>query len=134
MTPHRAPTLRPLIATLLASGLFAAPIAALADTTVTVTVEGDHIVLSPDPLLVGNAHNVTLTWTIATAGWTFAHDGVQVESDDGEFGPPVLSADHRSLHETDKDDNAKAYKYEVTLTNGHREITIDPTIQNGGHG
>jgi hypothetical protein len=133
MTVHTVRSLRSAAFALAGTVLLALPLAASATSSVTVTVVGGHIVLTPDPLPVGAGHNVLLTWTIATAGWTFAGDGIDVDGNDGEFGAPQVAPDGHSVQETDKDDNGTAYKYTVTLTDGTHTLTVDPTIQNGGH-
>lgn len=126
--------LRHLLPAVLGALVLGAPVAAMATTAVTVTVVNGAIVLNPDPLVVGSDHNLTLTWTLATPGWTFTQDGIHVDDDaDGEFGAPQQSADHRRITDTDKDDDVKDYKYEVSVTNGTDVVTIDPTIHNGGH-
>lgn len=113
--------------------LVAAPFAAMADNTVTVTVSGGTVVLSPDPVPVGASPNAVITWVIATPGWHFAGSGIDIPDGAGEFSAPSVSADGRSVKETDKDDNATGYAYSVTLTNGSESLETDPTIQNGGH-
>ena len=124
---------RPLLLALSAGLLLTASLAASATNNVSVSVVNGHIVLSPDPLAVGDGHNVLLTWTITTPGWTFAEDAVVIDGNHGEFFDQEVSADRRVAHETDKDDNAQNYKYSVSLTDGTNMITVDPAIQNGGH-
>ena len=113
--------------------LLAVAMPASATDHVSVSVVDGHIVLSPDPLSVGDGHNVALTWEITTSGWTFTQNGVAIDADDGEFSGAQRSTDGLSFHEVDKDDNAESYKYTITLTDGVHTITEDPTIQNGGH-
>lgn len=113
--------------------LLAVAMPASATSHVSVSVVDGHITLSPDPLSVGDGHNVALTWEITTAGWTFTQNGVAIDADDGEFSSAERSADGLSFNEIDKDDNAESYKYTITLTDGVHTISEDPTIQNGGH-
>lgn len=124
---------RPLLLALSAVLLLSASLTAAATTSVSVSVVNGQVVLSPDPLQVGDGHNVLLTWTIATPGWTFAEDAVVIDNNDGEFDDLEVSSDRKVAHETDKDDNAQSYKYSVSLTDGSNTITADPAIQNGGH-
>ncbi len=124
---------RPLLLALSAVLLSSASLSASATTNVSVSVVNGRVVLSPDPLQVGDGHNVLLTWTVVTPGWAFAEDAVVIDGNDGEFDDLEVSSDRKVAHETDKDDNAQSYKYSVSLTDGTNTITADPAIQNGGH-
>jgi hypothetical protein len=113
--------------------LLAVSMTASASSQVSVSIVDGEIVLTPDPLPVGDGHDVLLTWRITTPGWTFAEDGIEIADASDEFSDPELSADKRVFTEIDKDDNGLSYKYSVTVTDGGEPISKDPAIQNGGH-
>lgn len=123
----------PLVRSLAAALLLAAPLAVLANNDVSVSVVNGAIVCSPDTLPVGDHKNVNIKWTITTPGWTFTHDGIVIDNNDGEFEELRIEATGTVAHEVDHDDNSTLYKYSVTITDGTHELTVDPAIQNGGH-
>jgi len=114
--------------------LLAVSMTASASNQVSVAVVNGHIVLTPDPLPVGDAHDVLLTWRITTPGYTFEEDGIAISNAGDEFGDAERSEDGLSFQEVDKDDNGATYKYTVSVSDGtNPPIVLDPTIQNGGH-
>ena len=100
---------------------------------ISVTIDSNNrISVSPDPVPVGGGRNVPLNWTIATNGWTFTANGIDIPAGGGQFSGGHPSAQGRQFHWVDKNDLTGTYKYNVNVTKNGVNASEDPTIQNQG--
>ena len=100
---------------------------------ITVSIDANNNVsVNPDPAHAGNGRNVPFNWTIATNGWTFTANGIDIPAGGNQFSGGHPSAQGKQFHWVDKNDVAGTYKYNVNVTNNSVNASLDPTIQNQG--
>ena len=104
------------------------------DCTVTVTVTGcgrNQYRVDREPLVVDRQYNGPIHWDLATSGYSFAANGIDIkQGNDAEFD----GKDHKpkKFKWNNKHSNYKTYKYDINLVrDGQTGVcTYDPSIMN----
>ncbi len=114
----------------LASALFALALLAqapLAAAQATVTVEDGKVVVDP-PALSRSANPESMTWTLQTAGYTFAGSGITFGS--AGAGQCKVASDRRSVTCRIASVPAGGLSYQVNLApgNGSAPPAVSPKI------
>jgi hypothetical protein len=102
------------------------------ERTVNVSVNNGVISVSPDPANMSKNHQ-KIVWSLATAGYTFAKDGIVVEGNGTEYGGCGKKGSSTTVYVCKKlkHVNLKQYKYDVNLVNtSGQRVSLDPRIVN----
>jgi hypothetical protein len=102
------------------------------ERTVKVSVNNGVIAVSPDPANMSKGHN-KIVWSLATAGYTFANDGIVIEGNGKEYGDCGKQGSSTTVYVCKKlvHVNLKQYKYDVNLVNASgQRVSLDPRIIN----
>ena len=102
------------------------------DKTVTVSVSNGVISVSPDPANVKKSHN-KIVWSLASAGFTFANDGIVIAGDGKDYGDCGSKGSSTTVYVCKKlkHINKKQFKYDVHLINANgQRVSLDPRIVN----
>jgi hypothetical protein len=97
-----------------------------------VSVSNGVISVSPDPANMSKKHQ-KIVWSLATAGYSFANNGIVIEGDGTDYGDCKKQGSSsivyvcKKLKHVDK----KQFKYDVNLVNSSgQRVSLDPRIAN----
>ncbi len=101
------------------------------DKTVKVSVTNDVISVDPEPVKMKKSDK-TITWELATPGYSFPANGIVIKQADGEYGDCRNRTTKEYVCKKLKHVDKKEYKYDVNLVNDStgKPLSRDPTIQN----
>lgn len=97
-------------------------------TTVTIQSCKDYKV-STDPIVVAKGNKPVMRWTLATPGWTFTGDGIDIRKAGAEF-EGKLKESGTSFKWKNRNSKADRYKYDIVATDGKQTCRYDPWIVN----
>lgn len=103
--------------------------------TVSVGASG-NVCCHPDELDVGKSNGtVIIKWKMDNDATSKLYEvsNIEIKDNNGQFtGSSKDVGDGWKI--TDKNDNTEVYKYDITVKNKNDgvEITLDPTVRNGG--
>jgi hypothetical protein len=98
--------------------------------TATVTVAScDKIQVTPDPIVVAKGARPVMRWTLATPGWSFTDNGIDILKHGGEFDGKAKESG-TAFKWNNKNKLPGKYKYDVNVTDGKQACRLDPTIVN----
>jgi hypothetical protein len=102
------------------------------ERAVNVSVSNGVISVSPDPANMSKKHQ-KIVWSLATAGYSFANNGIVIEGDGTDYGDCKKQGSSsivyvcKKLKHVDK----KQFKYDVNLVNSSgQRVSLDPRIAN----
>lgn len=101
----------------------------------TVTVSNGNASCNPDPVPVSRATQDGVSWTFASAGYTFTGVSINgVAAPTGDFGTPSITTDNAGrsvLNLSDSVADLGDYSYTLQYTDSQgRPGQYDPTIRN----
>ena len=102
------------------------------DKGVDVSVSGTTISASPDPVPMKKTQN-KIVWTLKTAGFTFASNGIVIAGDGTEYGDCGRQGNSTTVYTCKKLKHVdkKRYKYDINLINASGQaVKLDPAIVN----
>lgn len=100
------------------------------DKGVSVTVVNGKIGTSPEPVQVKKNQN-RIVWTLTTAGFTFANNGIVIKGGGNEYGECAKTKQNEFICKKLKHVDLKTYKYDVNLIDANgRAMNFDPLIVN----
>jgi len=96
--------------------------------TVTVLSCGD-IRATPDPAKVAKGNKAHMLWHLATPGWTFTDNGIDIPNNGGEFDGKLKDSG-TTFKWKNKHSKPGSYKYDINVTDGRQVCKRDPTVVN----
>ena len=102
------------------------------DKTVSLSVSGGTISVNPDPAKVTKNQN-KIVWTLTTAGYTFASNGIVIAGAGTEYGDCGKQGNSTTVYTCKKlkHVDGKRYKYDINLLNASGQaVKLDPFIVN----
>ena len=98
---------------------------------VTITDCGTKggVAVNPDPISVPGANNIE--WDIATPGYSFPQNGIEIKDFYGQFGSPQLNPTGSKITIHNKNTNKVPVYYAVNVMRGATPcVPLDPWIYN----